>query len=427
MKYLKAYRFKLYPNKQQANAFARHAGACRWLWNHLLALQKQQYAETKTFIFFHDMSKMLPGLKEKYEWLSEAPSNSLVRVCRNLDLALKKCFKEGAGFPRFKVRGRCRESFYVINQALRIDQDRNKVFLPKTGEVKFRSGRLPEGVVAGANVAWTGRGWELTIQCKIEADVPVVIPEAQTVVGGDFGLKELLVRSDGVKVKPPKSLRKALKRLARAQKSLARRTKGGKNRTRQARLVGRLHAKVRDTRRDVQHKTTSALVRDASAVITENLNIKAMVKNRHLALSISDAGWGEMNRQITYKCEWAGKQHIKAGQFEPTTQTCSACYLRKTGDDKLRLHNRTFRCDCGLVIDRDLNAAMNLRRLGLQALGLQHANQDVGQAMPERALRRRRRKADACGEASGGRAASATLSHASRRQEPARSSTELSG
>ncbi|TLX16846.1 IS200/IS605 family element transposase accessory protein TnpB [Rhizobium sp. MHM7A] len=373
------------------------------------------------------MSKMLPGLKEKYEWLSEAPSNSLVRVCRNLDLALKKCFKEGAGFPRFKVRGRCRESFYVINQALRIDQDRNKVFLPKTGEVKFRSGRLPEGVVAGANVAWTGRGWELTIQCKIEADVPVVIPEAQTVVGGDFGLKELLVRSDGVKVKPPKSLRKALKRLARAQKSLARRTKGGKNRTRQARLVGRLHAKVRDTRRDVQHKTTSALVRDASAVITENLNIKAMVKNRHLALSISDAGWGEMNRQITYKCEWAGKQHIKAGQFEPTTQTCSACYLRKTGDDKLRLHNRTFRCDCGLVIDRDLNAAMNLRRLGLQALGLQHANQDVGQAMPERALRRRRRKADACGEASGGRAASATLSHASRRQEPARSSTELSG
>ncbi|TLX17301.1 hypothetical protein FFR93_05045 [Rhizobium sp. MHM7A] len=100
--------------------------------------------------------------------------------------------------------------------------------------------------------------------------------------------------------------------------------------------------------------------------------------------------------------------------------------LPKTGDDKLRLHNRTFRCDCGLVIDRDLNAAMNLRRLGLQALGLQHINQDVGQTMPERALRRRRRKADACGEASGGRGASATLSHASRRQEPARSSTELS-
>ncbi|WP_171049132.1 transposase [Rhizobium sp. MHM7A] len=157
---------------------------------------------------------MLPGLKEKYEWLAEAPSNSLVRVCRNLDLALKKCFKEGAGFPRFKVRGRSRESFYVINQALHIEEDRNKVFLPKTGKVKFRAGRLPEGVIAGANVAWTGRGWELTIQCKIEADVPVVVPDPETVLGGDFGLKELLVRSDGVKIKPPKSL--------------ARRTKGGK-------------------------------------------------------------------------------------------------------------------------------------------------------------------------------------------------------
>lgn len=422
---IKAYRLKLYPNKRQANAFAKHAGACRWLWNHLLEKQKKQYEADKTFIFFHDMSKMLPGLKAEYPWLGDAPSNSLVRVCRNLDMALKKCFKEGAGFPRFKARGRARESFYVINQAIRIDEERRKAFLPKTGEVRFRTGKLPQGLITGANVAWTGRAWELTVQCKTEEDPPVILPEVETVVGVDLGLKELMVRSDGVVVKPSKTLRKALKRLRRAQRCLARRKKASSNRRKQARLVGRLHAQVRDARRDGQHKATSSLVKAASAIVTETLNIKGMVKNRRLSLSISDAGWGEIVRQIGYKAEWAGKRHIKADRFEPSTQTCAACGVVKTGDAKLRLHHRTFRCGCGSVMDRDHNSALNLHQFGLKAFGL--VQNDVGQAMPERALRRRRRKADACGVTSDGRAALATLSHVSRKQEPVRSLTELSG
>jgi putative transposase len=230
-----------------------------------------------------------------------------------------------------------------------------------------------------------------------------------------------LVRSDGVAVKPPKSLRKSLKRLRRAQRTLARRRQGSANRKRQARHVGRIHAKVRDTRRDVQHKATSALVASASAVVTEDLNVKGMFRNRHLALSISDAGWGEIVRQVGYKCQWAGKTHIRAGRFEPSTQRCSSCGTVLSGDAKLRLHQRTFRCACGAVHDRDRNAATNLRRIGLEAFGLQDL-EDVGQAMPERAAGIPP-AADACGEASGGRAASATLSHVSRKQEAARSST----
>jgi putative transposase len=389
-----------------------------------LATQKERHAAEGKFVFFHDMSKMLPGLKKEYPWLAEAPSNSLVRVCRNLDSALKKCFKEGVGFPRFKARGRARESFYIANHVMRIDGDACRAFLPKLGSVRFRAGRLPDGVVAGANVAWNGRAWELTVQCKVEGAIPEVVPDASTVIGVDLGLKELMVRSDGVVVKPPKSLRRALKRLRRAQRSLARRKKGSANRNKQVHRVGRIHARVRDTRRDIQHKATSSLVVAASAVVTETLNIKGMVKNRHLALSISDAGWGEIVRQVGYKCEWAGKTHIKAGRFEPSTQTCSACGNRLTGDDKIRLHQRTFRCACGAVMDRDRNAATNLRRIGLEALGLKDSK-DVGQAMPERAVEIRL-KADACGEASGGRGAPATLSHVSRKQETFSSSTELS-
>jgi putative transposase len=421
--HLKAYRFKLYPSKAQSLTLARHAGACRWLWNHLLAMQKDRHAADGKFIFFHDMSKMLPGLKVEHPWLAEAPSNSLMRVCRNLDSALKKCFREGAGFPRFKVRGKSRESFYVANHVTRIDGASRKAFLPKLGHVRFRAGRLPEGAVAGGVVSWNGRAWELTVQCKIEVAVSDVIPESSTVIGVDLGLKELMVRSDGVVVKPPKSLRKALKRLRRAQRTLTRRQKGSANRKKQAWRVGRIYAKVRDTRRDVQHKATSTLVAAASAVVTEDLNIKSMVRNRHLALAITDAGWGEIIRQIGYKCEWAGKAHIKARRFEPSTQTCSVCGNRLTGDEKIRLHQRTFRCACGAVMDRDRNAAKNLRRVGFEALGLKDSK-DVGQAMPERAVEISL-SADACGDASGGRVAPATLSHVSWKQEAFSSSTEL--
>ena len=174
-----------------------------------------------------------------------------------------------------------------------------------------------------------------------------------------------------------------------------------------------------------QKKATSSLVKVASAIVTETLNVKGMVKNKRLSLSISDAGWGEIARQIDYKAEWAGKRHIKADRFEPSTQTCSACRLVKSGEDKLRLHQRTFRCECGTELDRDHNSALNLRHLGLKSLGL--IKNDVGQAMPERALRRVRRKADACGDISDGRVVLATLSHVSRKQELALGSTENSG
>jgi len=414
LKTVKAYRLKLYPSKTQRQALARNAGACRWLWNHLLAMQKDVYARTGKFVFFHDMSKMLPGLKKEFPWLAEVPSNSLVRVCRNLEKALKDCFKsmgkDRKGFPKFKAKGRSRESFYVINQALRIESETRKAFLPKLGPVRFRTGRLPEGDIRGANVAWNGKAWELTVQCETEAEVPEVAADAATVIGIDLGLKDLVVRSDGVKVKPPKSLRKAQKRLRRAQRSLARRTKGSANRARQARIVGRIHAKVRNQRRDVQHKATSDLVKAASAVVTETLNIRGMVKNRRLALAISDAGWGEIVRQIGYKCEWAGKAHVKAGRFEPSTQRCSSCRTVKTGVDKLTLKHRTFRCGCGHEMDRDMNAAQNQRRLGLEALGLE----DVGQVMPERAGNV---PAYACGDPSAGPEASASGRYGSRKQE----------
>jgi putative transposase len=359
------------------------------------------------------MSKMLPGLKKNHPWLADAPSNSLVRVCYNLDRALKDSFQKGRGFPKFKIRGKSKDSFYVINQAMRIDAERRVVSLPKLGHVRFRTGRLPEGRIVGANVSRTADAWWLTVQC--ETDIPDVIvePHPATVIGVDLGLTDLLVRSDGVRVKAPDRLRKALTRLRRAQRVLCRRKKGSANRARQARRVARIHARVADQRRDALHKATSALVKSATAIVTENPNVKGMVKNRRLAMSFSDAGWGETLRQIGYKAAWTGKTHLKAGRFEPSTQTCSGCGNRRTGADKLPLSMRTYRCaGCGLEIDRDLNAAMNLRRIGLETLCVGQpiiVPTTVGRVTPERGDERK--SPNACGESAAWAGASAPATH----------------
>lgn len=164
-------------------------------------MQKAKYAADGKFIFFYEMAKMLPTLKREHVWLSEAPSNSLVRICKNLDSALRKCFREGAGFPRFKARGKSKQSFYVANHVMRIEGN-GRALLPKMGQVRFRASRIPEGRVLGANVAWNGRAWELTVQCETDGAVPDIAPQSVTLIGVDLGLKDLMVRSDGVSVKP---------------------------------------------------------------------------------------------------------------------------------------------------------------------------------------------------------------------------------
>jgi putative transposase len=389
---------------------ARFAGSCRWLWNYLLDLQQKKYEAEKKFIFRFEMQELLPELKREYSWLAVAPSNSLQRVCRNLDQALKKCFKEGAGFPRFKKRGVSREAFYVVNQGLRIENSR--VVLPKMKQgVKFRAGRLPEGRILSATVSYRAGVWWCVVQCEVEQDI--LDPDASSlpiknVIGVDLGLASLMASSDGVVVSNPRRLSKAQKRLRRAQRILARRQKNSANRRRQAARVAVLHAKVADYRSDALHQATTALVRRADVIVTEDLNVQGMLKNKRLSRSISDAGWGEALRQISYKAEWAGKQHIKVGRFEPSTQKCSSCGNIRSGEDRLRLHERTYRCaSCGNVADRDFNAALNLRNYGLNY---------VGQAMPERMGIIT--PINACGASSAGPDAMAAGRYGALNQEP---------
>lgn len=376
------YRLKLYPTVEQRRKLNQFAGATRWLWNHLLDLQQKTYAESGIFVFRFELDRMLPALKTEYPWLREVPGHTLKRVCRNLDLALRHSFGAGKGFPGFKAKFGSRTSFYVSNDTLRVDGSR--IVLPKLGGVRFRTGRLPDGKLMGATVAFDGRAWWCIVQVQVEAGTPLIAPVADTVVGVDMGLQDLLVASDGLRVAAPRHLRKAQRRLARAQRVLSRRKKGSARRRRQAAVVRKLHVRVADCRHDTQHKATRGLVDRASAIVIEDLNVSAMSRAPRLGMSVADAGLGELRRQIAYKATWSGKTIVIADRFFPSTQACSHCGTVKAGADRLQLHHRTYRCDvCGHIEDRDLNAAQNLRRYGLQSLGLICPGDTVSQALPE--------------------------------------------
>ena len=382
----RAYRLKLYPSEVQAQRLGQMAGCCRWLWNHFLALNQERYKKTKTFIFQAALSKLLPKLKIEHPWLDDASSPALQRVARQLDGALKACFARGAGFPNFKVRGKARESFYVTNQQIGFED--GKVALPKIGMVKFRTGRLPTGKVMGGTVSFDGDRWWLSVQCLVEVGNEIREVQPETAIGVDVGVKDLAVASDGRRFVAPKWLRRRLAQLRRASRKLTRRRKGSANRLKAKAEVRRLHRKIANQRVNFAHEVSVAVVKEASLVVLETLNVKGMAANRRLSLSIGDAGLGELHRQIAYKADRLGVTLVRADRFEPSTQTCSCCGTRKIGDERLSLSQRTFRCArCGHEADRDLNAAQHLRRIGLAKLVM--ANEPielttVGQALPER-------------------------------------------
>lgn len=253
MKIYKAHRLKLYPSPAQRQAMARHAGACLWLWNYMLALQKETYERDGKFVFSREMSKMLPNLKKQNPWLADAPSNSLVQVCIFLDRALKDSFRNGKGFPKFKARGKSKDSFYIINQALRIEASRTR--LPKLGPVRFRNGRLPEGRIVSGN-GRTADHWWLTVQCEVD-----IASHSRVETLDRRRRRSRSKGSDGPfrcrgregAQEPEQGHEATPSRAAHP----CRRQKGSGNRARQARRVARIHARIADQRRNAQHQATS--------------------------------------------------------------------------------------------------------------------------------------------------------------------------
>ena len=293
---------------------------------------------------------------------STTPSRGLKDIHRdahaqpfaNLQKAFAAFFKGTARRPTFKKKGKCRDSFYVANDKLRLDGCR--VRLPVVGWVRLRERLRLVGKVVGAVVSRDADRWFLSIQVDVGDYQRPRTGNGE--VGVDLGLTAFATFSTGKKIEAPKPLQAAWRRLRLRQRSLSRRRQGSSNREKQRRKVARVHARVKNIRADFVHQFTSRLCRENQAVGVETLNVANLLRNRKLARAIADVAWGETLRQIAYKGPLLLAMVLEAPPFFPSTKRCHRC---KRVKDEMPLSERVFRCEgCGLVCDRDENAARNL-------------------------------------------------------------------
>jgi putative transposase len=352
-----AHRIALAPTVEQSIALSRACGVARFAYNWALAEWRKQYAEGKK-PKAADLKKHWNSIKEKeFPWVYDSPKDANQQPFTNLDKAFKRFFKNNRGYPKFKKRG-IHDSFYVSNDKFSVDGFSIK--LPVIGTVRLREELRFAGKITAATVSREADHWFVSIQ--IDTEVEKLKPLNKS-VGVDLGLKTAVVCSDGQTFDAPKPLNSNLRKLRRFSKQHSRKQKGSKNKEKSRRRLSRLHARIKHIRQDWTHKVTTKLIRKNQVICLEDLYVKGMTANRKLARAISDVAWYEFRRQLEYKAKLYGREVRVIGRFLPTTKTCSNCGCKK---DTISLSTRVFHCDhCGFEIDRDLNAAINIRTAGL--------------------------------------------------------------
>ena len=361
---MKAYRFRLYPTKAQAGQLSQHIGSCRFVYNWALNQKIKTYEQTKKSINHFDLDKKLPGLKIENPFLKDVNAQSLQGMTKRVDSAFTRFFREKKGFPKFKSKKNPVQAF-PVPQHYSVNFETSTVKLPKIGEIKAKLHREFTGDLRTATVSKTRTGkYFISILVENNEELPVKQTFSEsTTIGIDVGIKDFAVHSTGEKIENPKYLKSSLKRLKVLQKRVSRKQKGSKNREKAKQRLAKLHERITNQRNDFQHKLSFRLVSENQAIALETLNVKGMIKNHHLAQAISDSAWSSFVTKLEYKAVWYGKTILRIGQFEPSSKICNVCGFHNS---ELTLRDREWTCpDCKTKHDRDINAAINLKKFAL--------------------------------------------------------------
>ena len=358
----RTYKFRLYPNREQIELLAKHFGCSRFVYNYFLNQRKEQYRLTGKCDNFYAQCKTLTALKKQEEtvWLNGINSQTLQFAIKSLEAAYTNFFKKHAKFPKFKSK-HSKNSFTVPQYA---SVAGGRLFIPKFKEgIKCRVHREIKGKIGKVTITKTSSG-KYFVSVFTEEEYITPLEKTGKSVGVDMGLKDLLVTSDGKTFKNNRYTRRYECKLAKVQKHLSRKKKGSRGFENQRLKVARLHEKIANSRADYLHKCSISLVRRYDTICIEDLNVKGMTKNHRLSKSITDASWGNFVSMLTYKAEWNDKKVVKVDRYFPSSQTCNVCgYVNKDIKD---LSVREWECpECHTHHDRDINAAINILRFGL--------------------------------------------------------------
>ena len=387
MKQLKAFKFRLEPNKQQKVLINKTLGCTRFLYNQMLSEKQLKYkTEDKS------KCKTEKEYKSEFSFLKEVDSIALQQSRIDLKTAytnffrklksgeiqkeVSKLLKEAKtpkqkakalnyGKPKFKSKHNPKNSYRTLdvnNGSIRVED--NKIKVPKLGFVKFKKSREVSGQINSVTISKNILGrYYISILC--ETDIQC-FSKVDSQVGIDLGIKDFCIISDNTKIPNPKYLKQSEEKLVKAQRKLSNRVKNSKRRFKQQKVVFKVHEKIRNQRLDFLHKLSTKLVNENQVICLEDLKVKNMVKNHNLAKSISDVSWSKFVELLKYKCSWYGRTLVQINTFFPSSKMCSNCGNIK---NDLTLQERVYCCDsCGITTDRDFNSSLNILREGLRIL-----------------------------------------------------------
>lgn len=372
MERLQAFKFELRPNGEQQRQMRRFAGSCRFVFNKALALQKKLYQQGKKKLSYAGLCKTLSSWKAEIDWLSETHSQVLQQTLKDLDRAYTNFFAKRADFPTFKKRGQ--HDSFRFPQGFKLEQDNDRIFLPKLGWIRYRNSRSVVGEVRNATVSQSGGQWFVSIQTRQEVETP--IHPAASIVGIDMGVVRFATLSDGAVYQPLNSFRKNQILLARRQRDFSRKEKFSHNWGKARTKIQKLHHTISNARRDHLHKTSTVISKNHAVIVMEDLRISNMSRSAKgtmeapgkqvkaksgLNKAILDQGWGEFRRQLTYKQAWRGGEVIAVPPMH-TSQRCPACWHTSRDNRKTQAQ---FACmECGFEENADLVGAFNVLAAG---------------------------------------------------------------